>query len=250
MSICVADYHCNYARYKYTRREVTIPDQITRGLRVGARAYVEILRAGPQTQLEMLEQTERIATRLVGGRVRAPQEPEPGRSSQDDQTDATDPAELMSALLRRGVSQSAEQGRRDLHLCLLGSLLPDEAQILATLSGGAPVAVVHVEQRVLTGRGRRVLDNATIIGNLAPLAVPRLAPVYVARLLELGLVELGPEDPSLSSDYEILSARADVRAALSTGKDGPLPVRAVRATLRMSGLGAELWDACRGSEPR
>lgn len=157
--------------------------------------------------------------------------------------DAEDPRIVMDLLLERALGLSSDHGRGELYLKLLEALVPDEALILATLAEGPPVAVVRVDRRI--GRGEPILEHASVIGNMCALATPSLATVYICRLLDVGLVALGPEDDRLHVDYEVLTSRKDVRAAMTEGREGVVPPRARRATLELSPLGAELWSACR-----
>ena len=80
-------------------------------------------------------------------------------------------------------------------------------------------------------------------GKTANLALPHLTPTYVSHLLSMGLVESGPEDPTMKTDYEILAADTAVLRAIKKASRGPLPARIEKYTLRLSGLGLELWSA-------
>ncbi len=63
--------------------------------------------------------------------------------------------------------------------------------------------------------GRAALENASLIGRTANVALPQMVPQYVSHLLSLGLVEAGPEDPpSLATEYEVLMAETSVLAAI------------------------------------
>src|SRR5207249_837465 len=80
-------------------------------------------------------------------------------------------------------------------------LIADEARIISALSDGSssPLVSVHdwTRRRV---QGRAVLENASLIGRTANVALPAMVPSYVSHLLSLGLVEVGPEDPDLKDD--------------------------------------------------
>ena len=62
-------------------------------------------------------------------------------------------------------------------------------------------------------------------------------------LLSLGLVETGPEDPALKTEYEVLMAEAMVLQAIKAASLGPLSAKVDKLTLRLSGLGESLWAA-------
>ena len=49
-----------------------------------------------------------------------------------------------------------------------------------------------------------------LIGRTANVALPEMVPTYVSHLLSLGLVEIGPENPDLKDDYEVLMAETTV----------------------------------------
>jgi hypothetical protein len=153
----------------------------------------------------------------------------------------------MEALLERALEQSGSDGRAALFARLVADLLPDEARILSALSGGSGAAVVHVETRGLAQPGTRLLEDASMIGNTAGLAVPDMSGAYIAHLLALGLVQLEPESPELVLEYEILIASRPVRDALARAGPIAVPARVVRRTLALTDLGRELWQACQAT---
>lgn len=156
---------------------------------------------------------------------------------------ATLDAKLQS-LLHRAVEQSTKGGRTELFHKILDQLVPDEARILGALADGSSSPLVNIFGRTRSGGdGSAVLANASLIGRTAHLALPRLTDTYVTHLLALRLVELGPEDESRASDYEILMAETFILEALKQASWGPVPARVERQTLRLSELGRSLWDA-------
>jgi hypothetical protein len=70
-----------------------------------------------------------------------------------------------------------------------------------------------------------------------------MVPQYVSHLLSLGLVETGPEDSELDTEYEVLLAESTVLAAVKSASRGPLSAKVEKFTLSLSGLGASLWAA-------
>ncbi|GAB3869668.1 Abi-alpha family protein [Kibdelosporangium lantanae] len=153
----------------------------------------------------------------------------------------------MAELLRLSTEMDREQSREYVFTALMRQILPDEARILAALSDGAVYALVHVAARsALGGPQRIVLRNASSVGRAAGVTLPDLVPNYVTRLEHLGLVEIGPEDPGLGTQYDILLTEDRVRAAeeevRTVRKASP---RHARRTLRMSYLGRQFWDAAR-----
>ena len=73
--------------------------------------------------------------------------------------------------------------------------MPDEARIISALSDGSASPLLNVYARTRAGWGEVVLENMSLIGKTANLALPQLTPMYVSHLLSLGLVESGPETP-------------------------------------------------------
>lgn len=154
----------------------------------------------------------------------------------------------MAELLSRSLEQTAQRAREYLYLALLRQLVPDEARILSALADGSAYPLVHVECRTGVNGTRRLLSNASTVGRAAGVAVPASVPRYIARLRHLDLVESGEQDRALSVQYDIAMTDGRVRdaedAARAQGR-----ARIVRATLRISPLGRELWDACHPHQP-
>jgi hypothetical protein len=168
---------------------------------------------------------------LVLGGADAGQGPEPLRRK-------------MGRLLDRALEQSSRSGQQELFHRIVDQLVPDEARIIGALSDGSVSVMLHVFARTVTGSGREpILENAALVGKTANVSVPRLTPVYVGHLLALGLLEVGPEDPALKDDYQILGADSAVLRALQQGRRGLIEARVERATIRLSALGRDLWEA-------
>jgi hypothetical protein len=120
-------------------------------------------------------------------------------------------ASKMRGLLDRALDHSTSSSQLELFHHILDQLVADEARIIGALSDGSvsPLVNVHdwTRRRV---PGRAVLENASLIGRNANVALPEMVPAYVSHLLSLGLVEVGPEDPDLKDDYEVLLAETSV----------------------------------------
>jgi abortive infection alpha-like protein len=209
-----------------------------------------------ELSLRELGRAEKLGMRVLRSRLDAAQPPAglpPPHEVRDNfagrcDGQAGELRDQMDRLLQRAVGQSSTGGRLQLYSSLLGQLVPDEARILAALSDSRSAAVVHVFPRSARGgHTTGLLENASSIGRTAGVALPHLIATYMTHLLQLGLVELGPEDPGLESEYELLMAETVVREALAQGRrPGRLPPRVVRATVRLSQLGLELWATSRG----
>lgn len=153
----------------------------------------------------------------------------------------------MAELLRLSTELDRERSRDYIFTAIIRQLFPDEARILAALSDGSNYALVHVAGRAALGGPQRiVLRNASSVGKAAGVTLPDLVPNYVTRLENLGLVEIGPEDPGLSIQYDILLTDERVRAAEEEVRAvRKLTPRFARRTLRLSTLGNQFWDAVR-----
>jgi hypothetical protein len=155
----------------------------------------------------------------------------------------------MHALLDRAIEQSTTSSRQELFHKILDQIVPDEARIIGALSDGSASPLLNVYSRTRAALvGEVVLENMSLIGRTAHLALPHLTPMYVSHLLSLGLVESGPEDAAMKDEYEILAADTAVLRAIKRASLGPIPARVEKYTLRLSGLGIELWAAATSSQ--
>lgn len=174
----------------------------------------------------------------------APESRHPGSTPRTDGLNAK-----LGRLLRQAVDQSTAAGQQELFHKILDQLVPDEARIVGALSDGSASPMVNVYKRNRAGIvGEVVLENMSLIGKTANLALSAQTPTYVSHLLTLGLVEIGPEDPDLKVEYEILCADTAVLAAVREAGSRPMPARIERHTLRLSGLGLALWAAATDEE--
>lgn len=153
----------------------------------------------------------------------------------------------MQALLARALEQSTASGTDELFHRILDQIVPDEARMIGALSDGSASPMVSVHALTRAGLlGEALIENASLVGRTANVALPQLTPTYVGHLLALGLLEAGPEDDTLKDEYQILLADTDVLAAIRRGSLGPVPARVERRTVRLSPLGLALWEASMG----
>jgi hypothetical protein len=178
----------------------------------------------------------------------------PQSDAETDQRSADDAESLdtkMHSLLDRAIGQNTASSRQELFHKILDQIVPDEARIISALSDGSASPLLNVYARTRAGLGIEVvLENMSLIGKTANLALPQLTPMYVSHLLSLGLVESGPEDTDMKDEYEILAADTMVLQAIKTASRGPIPARIEKFTLQLSGLGLELWAAASGPQER
>jgi hypothetical protein len=155
----------------------------------------------------------------------------------------------MSQLLSRALDQNTSGSRAELFHHLLDQLVADEARIIGALSDGSSSPLVNV-YGWSAGRtqGKAVLENASLIGRTANVALPGMTPKYVTHLVTLGLVQTGPEDPGRKTDYEVLMAETMVLDAIKEGSRGPMPAKVEKRSLTLSELGRALWAAAIAEE--
>lgn len=153
---------------------------------------------------------------------------------------------LARRLQNRALEQSGDQARQEYYLSLMTSLLPDEVRILAALADGTAHALVHVTAGSVVGTNqRRVAENLSGIGKQAGVAWREGVPRYLTRLRDFGLVETGPEDASLSVQYDLIETDDQARKlTLRIEQRERQTVRFQRRIVRISELGASLWMAC------
>jgi len=155
----------------------------------------------------------------------------------------------LDQLLSRALSQSTSSGQEELFHRILDQIVPDEARMISALSDGSSSPLVSVHALTRAGLlGEALIENASLVGRTANVALPSMTPTYVGHLIALGLFEVGPEDEGLKDDYQILLADSDVLKAIRHGSRGPLPARVERRTVRLSSLGQSLWRAAMGDE--
>lgn len=149
----------------------------------------------------------------------------------------------MNELLERSVESSRADSRSYLFGTIVSQLVPDEARILAAMSDGSRFAAADVVLK--RRRGSRVLRaNVSAVGRQAGLVAPESVPIYLTRLHGFGLIEFGPDDESLSVQYDILATDQTVRDARhSIEKRNRGAIRLEHKTVLMSAFGREFWAA-------
>ncbi len=208
------------------------------------RAYIKAASWGERQVFGLIRSGMGVSPVAASELIQAGAEIEERADEDPDSLDAK-----MHGLLDRAVGQNTATSRQELFHKILDQIVPDEARIISALSDGSTSPLLNVYARTRAGLGVEVvLENMSLIGKTANLALPQLTPMYVSHLLSLGLVESGPEDTSMKDEYEILAADTAVLQAIKTASRGPIPARIEKYTLQLSGLGLELWAA--SSVPR
>jgi hypothetical protein len=203
-----------------------------------------LISAAASTAVSIVGAAERTVWGIVRARMDAVAPPAPRAALQaaPEPGFASSPRDLMAGLLSASLEHDALSSEREYVVAVLRQLLPDEARIIAALAEGPPAPVVSVYRR---GSSDLLLGNASLVGRQAAVTLPSRTTRYVAHLLHLGLVEIGPEDKADEVGYELVLADREVRPALRAGALGKLPARVERRTLRLSEHGRALWEATR-----
>ncbi|MFV8052461.1 Abi-alpha family protein [Mycobacterium sp. 48b] len=198
--------------------------------------------------LGQLAEAERLAVRAIRQHlINLDPPPLPVVETQeaaDDHRPET-PTELLRALLDRSMYTSPDDSRTTLYLDLLEDLVPDEARILAALSDGSAYPVIHIAEPGAGGGSTMVLTNASTVGRASGVSLPQHTPLYLTRMLQSGLVTIGPEGTSMYDEYEILLTDSAVNLALARARRGMRSARVIRRTVRISELGQDLWEAAK-----
>jgi hypothetical protein len=223
---------------------------VTNWIRDGLRLWVTVAMHIPGTGLLVneLSRAERALTRALVEHIESlTAAPDAIGSSSDDQPEATlsTPTEVLRALMDKSMYTSPDESRAMLHRTLLEALLPDEARILAALSDGTRYPVIHVADPGAPSDIELVHVNASTIGRAAGVALAHQTPVYVARMIGLGLARLGPENPSMRDEYEMLLTDPGVNSALGAARRSFRNAKVLRRTLIISELGQEMWEAAK-----
>lgn len=192
--------------------------------------------------LPLLAEAERAVVR-VARRHLSDLDPQTAVTTAEE--DESSPNAVLRRLLDRSMYTSPDKSRDVFYLHLLGSLVPDEARILAALSDGSAYPVIHVAEPGTGGSPVFALKNASTIGRSAGVSLPRYTPLYLTRMLRLGLIRLGPEASSMYDEYEMLLTDSVVNIALATARRGVRAARVIKRTVRISDLGQELWEAAK-----
>ena len=174
-------------------------------------------------------------------------EPRPAAGSSTDGGPAPDPRlaeDLMAQLLEDAQEQTREDAQRYLAQRIVRQLVPDEARIVAGLSDGREAALIHLAATRLGRPTQRWLENVSQVGRESGVQLLSQVPTYVGHLRQLGLVEIGAEDPELLIKYQLLEADTKVRAAIKEIEAQGQRPRFFRGTLRLSEEGRAFWTAC------
>lgn len=145
-----------------------------------------------------------------------------------------------AALLDESAEQREDAATWRLYDAVMRSLVPDEVRLLRLLAQGETWPTVDVVERGFLRTNAVLLRHASTVGSAAGVTLTDAVPVYLGRLVAFGLAELGPEERSLATQYEVLLADESVVAATRTARRP----RFVRGTVGISPFGARLWRAC------
>ena len=179
---------------------------------------------------------------------------ESGPSAWPQTPDATleTPKAMLAQLLEQSHSVDTDAARLRLYRYTLSRLLPDQVAMLALLAdcGIAPLCNVAAGRLPAGPASVTVLANATSLGRDAGVLLRAHVPLYVTAMLDLGVMETGPEEERLAEQYELLLADTQVRQSMERVR-GELKLypRLQRYSVRLSAYGAALWRDCGPDAP-
>ena len=199
--------------------------------------------------LDLITDAERMAISAVRQRLAELDAEDAQPTEVPDPAPAADapatPTDVLRTLLDQSMYNSPAASRNTLYLALLRELVPDEARILVALSDGSAYPVIHVGEPGVGGSSALVLTNASTVGRACGVSLPHHTPLYLTRMRQLGLINIGPEAAGMYDEYEMLLTDAAVNLALAKARRGVRSARIIRRTVRISELGQELWEAAK-----
>lgn len=234
-----------------TNGEDATPLERLRGLAQGARAAVERL-PGVDLAQRQLAAAETLCLQALHKRLAQLDEgTEPNQTSAPTGSSAArSPAGTLQGLMERSLNQRPDKAEQNLFLQLLDQLVPDEARILAAVSDGGSIPVCHLDATNRLGTtSNSVIAHASRVGNEAGVMLGDRVPYYVGHLHELGLLDIGPEDKSLATKYEMIENDSTIRDATSRiENEMHMRARLTRGTAYLSPLGQQLWEVCQSAD--
>lgn len=177
--------------------------------------------------------------------------PRAGRMDGDPDVMET-PAEMMAALLRQSRDVDPGAARAYLYRQTLSRLVPDQAAMLALLAQCEIAPLVHIAAaRLPVGPiSMVVLANASPLGRDAGVLMRDHVPQYMTELMALGVIEAGPEQEALTSEYELLMADTQVRRTMERIRsEMKLYPRLQRFSVHLSDYGKALCRDCQPPQP-
>jgi len=174
-----------------------------------------------------------------------PEEQRAMRLLQNAATDTEPLRSAMSELLERSAESDGSRGSEYLYGTIVSQLVPDEARILAALTGGREYAAIDVVVKPSSRAASYVeLANESTVGLAAKVSAPQNTATYLTRLHTFGLVEFSTPGDGLHGQFDVLRASPGVQQARSRAHAGGGKTRIVRKRVMLSKFGAEFWAAC------
>jgi hypothetical protein len=196
--------------------------------------------------VQTLGAAERVVVSTLRAQLAELEPPRDGPAEDPVHEENPSPTDVLRSLMDRSMYSSPDVSRNALYLGLLHNLLPDEARILAALSDGSAYPVLDVAEPTVGTSSAFVLTNASTVGRTAGVSLPQYTPLYVSRLVQAGLAVIGPAGGNaMYDDYEMLLTDAAVNLALTKARRGVRSARVIRRTVRITGLGQDLWEAAK-----
>lgn len=169
------------------------------------------------------------------------------------ETEAASPAtavEQLAALLEETRSVDQDVAREACYRQTLAAMVPDQVAMLEVLARRGHTVLAHLGARRLPwGKPRFILlSNISNLGQEAGVLLPEHTCHYISRLFALGLLQTGPRDKALDTEYELLMADTQLRQVRDYIRR-TLKMRPClqEATVGLSNYGQALWRDCRAA---
>lgn len=215
-----------------------------------AQEQIERVERRVLTQLKQrLDQLESRAGQSVSVSVLAVQQNQFASSGSADLIHES-PARLLMNLLEMSNQQDRARAQQGFFALVLGSLLPDEARVLAAMADGTPHPVLDLMVGSKIGLATQpALELISSVGRDAGVQLNELTPVYLRRLMNWGLVERQIQEASeLRTKYEILETDSALRATIARYTAAGMRTRVVRSQIRGTAIAQTLWESAQLSE--
>lgn len=157
------------------------------------------------------------------------------------------PSDLMADLVRRSHYIDPDAALDALYRQTLNALVPDQIAMLSLLAERGQAPLVHVAASRLPAGPTHltVLANATSLGRDAGVLLREYVPLYMTRLIDLGVCEVGCESDELEQQYELLMADTQLRHTIGRVRNElRMYPRVQRYSVRLSPYGEALWNDC------
>jgi len=207
--------------------------EVARDVAAATRTVSDVARAisaGVPIPSALLDATVSLSSVVLADST--PREPEPEQSLR----------ERGESLLQRSRDVWSEEETHPAYARILDDLAPDEARILLLLLRGGPQPSVDVRTGGPVGlvSSALVAPGISMIGARAGCRYVDDVPAYLGNLFRLGLIWFSREPLDDPTEYQVVEAQPDVRAAMHSVR---FP-KVVRRSVHLTPFGTGFCQAC------